>query len=339
MIDNMQGQVSEEARLIFLDEKECRQVCSTIILGHCREDKTKALYMNIGKTLIQRADTNYPIKLCSESDIIGHLKILTQAELAMNAWELMKKSLPGTGMGIEETYTLNRLVFGNLEIFPDSIVFITDVELDIKNLRFDVDRVEVRILKHLEVSETFDVQSMLYGNRIQMPKKDRKSGDVELEGIESNIFPFIYIYFPHLFAHMLRKNYSGEIHVDLIGVMRLTGNYVPLAYTEKLGDKKIQKIIGDKKDIINNLMKEEDYEKLCTKAPMRYKENKTEKIRCFVEKVHETLSKDNDVSSVQPLRKNTMAYINNNLKDELRLFNFGIQPIAIWRIKGRRQDE
>ena len=311
----------EKGRLIFVDEKECRQVCSTVILAHCKDEQTRAKCptLTIGESIIQKKEIKKDVPLSSASKTLEYLEVMTPAELAINVRSLMLGALGGKEKA-SEIYSVDSLVFGGLDLFPDGIIFLNEGRLNIENLRFDVDRVEVRILRYLEVSERFDVQSQIYGKNIELPLVDESGINFKSEE-PTEISPFVYIYLPHLFAKKLRETYRHDdyILVDVIGMMRLTGGYIPL----KSDGRSITKTEG----IIDHIYTITGSDRLA-----RFEGERKEKIKKYLEKTKEIQKNADKKTDVYPsLMYHKIEYLFKMISSK-PYFNFGIQPIAIWRI-------
>ena len=220
----------ENGKLIFVDEKECGQACSTIILAHCQKEKKDEPSISIGRTVIQKKETDYKIRLCDVKDVLGHLRMLTPSELAMNARELMmrlphirasdEKSPADESSDIGNIFSVNGLVLRNFDVHQGSVVFINRGKLDIKNLRYDVDKLEVRRLQN-EAFERFEVQTVLYGEKVKIPDKKGTSKDLE-------ILPLIYMYVPYFLAKTLKEHFKSKpwVEIDVIGMVSLTESYI-----------------------------------------------------------------------------------------------------------------
>jgi hypothetical protein len=311
----------KKGKLIFVDEKECRQVCSTVILSHCKKNKKDCQSLSIGETIIQKKEIGFKVSLNSGIEPLQFLKIMTPAELAINVRLLMLDALDAKER-VSEIYSIDNLVFGNLDLYPDGIIFLNEGKLNIENLRFDVDRVEVRILRYLEISEGFDVQSQISGKKIPMPIIDETGANFKSTEIETDFSPFINIYLPHLFAKKLKTTYEDDfILVDVIGLMKLTGGYTPL--------KSKTRSITKPERTVENIYKIVGSDRLA-----RFGGGKKEKVRQYLKKtkeIQETL--DNKTDVFPSLMYHRLEYLINMISSKIPRFNFGIQPIAIWRIK------
>jgi hypothetical protein len=311
----------KKGKLIFVDEKECRGVCSTVILSHCKGDKrSECQFLSIGDTIIQKEEIGFKVSLSSAIESLQYLRIMTPAELAINVRSLMLNALDAKEKA-SEIYSIDNLVFGNLDLYPDGIIFLNEGKLNIENLRFDVDRVEVRILRYLEISEGFDVQSQISGKNISIPIIDETGAKFKSEET-TEISPFINIYLPHLFAKKLKTTYEDDsILVDVIGLMKLTGGYVPFK-TKMKSFAKLERLVDDIYSVVGS-------DKLAG-----FGGNRKEKTGKYLEKAKEIQGSLDDKAGVFPsLMYHRLEYLNKILSSKTSQFNFGIQPIAVWRIE------
>lgn len=303
-----------------MDEKECGPACSTIVLAHCQKDSNREYCINIGRTLIQKNDINYKIKLCDVSDVIGHLEILTPSELAINARELMLQAPYITSSsktieemtGIENPFSVDGIVFrNNFDIHQGSIIYIFRGKLDIKNLRYDVDKLEVRRLQ-METFERFEVQTVLYGEKIQISNKQGTLIDLE-------IYPFIYMYIPYFLAKTLKEHFGAQtcVDVDVIGMISLTENY--LCFRKEKGR------FGDYREFREFL-----YDKFNGNALKVEKDQITDNlIKNYLQdskKYYDKLKKTADI----PLESTDPLSLSRVIFEEK--FDFGIRPIALWLV-------
>ncbi|MGC1121740.1 MAG: hypothetical protein WBA22_11670 [Candidatus Methanofastidiosia archaeon] len=306
-----------------MDEKECREVCSTVILSHCKGEKrsSECQSLRIGDTIIQKEEIGFKVSLSSAIESLQYLRIMTPAELAINARSLMQNALDAKEKA-SEIYSIDNLIFGNLDLYPDGIVFLNEGNLNMENLRFDVDRVEVRILRYLEISEGFDVQSQISGKKISISIIDETEASFKSLEMETDISPFINIYIPHLFAKKLKTTYEDDsILVDVIGLMKLTGGYNPFRSKTKSLTKP-ERFIDDIYSVVGS-------DRLA-----RFAGSRKEKIGKYLEKTKEIQESLDRKTGVFPsLMYHRLEYLTKIISSKTSQFNFGIQPIAIWRIE------
>jgi hypothetical protein len=304
-----------EKKLIFVDEKDCREVCSTIILAHCK-DKTgsgeKCPHITIGKTILQKDEISKEIVLDSIKKALDFLEIMTPAELAISAGDLMADALKGEEKA-SEIYSIDTLIHRRKELFPDGIVFLSGGSLDLKNLSFDVDRMQVRILRYLEVSERFDVQCQLFGRKMEILNEDSESRKAKTE-----ISAFIYAYLPHLFANMLKKQKLERIDVDILGLLRITHSYLPFRLNGRTIDE-------------SSAIKEHLKTAIGDSIPAKFGGNSDDNLKSYLGGLLEAeKSKYNRNKPLTSLEYRRTSCLFNLLTDESFSFFYGIQPIAIW---------
>ncbi|MGD2248123.1 MAG: hypothetical protein PVF58_06925 [Candidatus Methanofastidiosia archaeon] len=313
-----------KGKLIFVDEKECGQVCSTIILSHCNKKSEGEISINIGKTIVQKKDTNFDISLCNPPAVLDHLKILTPSELAINARELMTqlpyiktsdgKSLDEEDSDIENIFDVAGLVFRNFDIHQGSIVFIRQGKLDIKNLRYDVEKLEVKRLQ-TEAFERFEVQTVLYGKEVIISNEEGTEKPV-------GIFPFIYMYIPYILAKTLKERFLHEknvnVNIDVIGIVSLTENYLCF--------KRDESRFGDNNEFLQFM-----HDKIGRNVLNVEKSN-----------MNEDVLKNYLKSLLPSYKKLKKSYIVSGVNPEFLLkalskkrFDFGIRPIALWMYKSK----
>lgn len=301
----------ENGKLIFVDEKECGQVCSTIILAHCPKGQQPEPSINIGRTIIQKEGTNYNIKLCNLKDVLGYLKMLTPSELAINARDLMTNKPPSEESSDRENiFSVDGLVFRNFDIHQGSVVYISGAKLDIKNLRYDVDKLEVRRLQ-TEVFERFEVQTVLYGDEVNIPNEKRT-----LVGMK--IYPFIYMYIPYFLAKTLKEHFEQtHIDLDIIGTISLTENYICFKRKEgRFGSK--GEFLGFLYDSIDGNVLKVEKENIDPLEIKSYFENGKE--------VYKELEEDGNL----PPGSTNPASLSKVIFEEK--FDFGIKPVALWLV-------
>lgn len=338
----------QEPELAFVDEKECKQVCSTIIMSFCEKKGNKiwAPRLNIGKSVIQRkandtgeehlkeTEEDYGLPL-SISECLEYLKILTPAELVINSRDLIKSSRKPEEIS-KEPFSVNKLVLEEKnKIFPGGIVFIENAILDIENLSFDVDKVEVKVLEYLQISETFNIQSRILGKEIELPIPDNGSLDLEIR-------PFLSVYLPHMVAKELKHEFIDEkeeelANLDIIGMICSTVKYMPfIKFIEEKGknNKMIyhRKRIKDRDELHSQVFYKIDKDILveCTTADIEIKANRWLVLREFLETCSDELErqkyskKKSDHLSLKTNPKSLKSAL-----DKPKL-NYGIQPIAVW---------
>jgi hypothetical protein len=343
--------------LTFIDEKECRQVCSTLIMSFCEERGNQILAprLNIGTSVIQAKAANngdeyregterdYTLPL-SISECLEYLKILTPAELVINSRDLMISSRHPEERS-REPFSVTRLVLEEKDkMFPGAIIFIENAELDIENLSFDVDKVEVKVLEYLQISETFNIQSRILGKPMELPMPD--DGSLNLE-----IRPFLSLYLPHMLAKELKHVFIDEekkelANLDIIGMVCSTVKYMPfLQFIEEQGEKnrKIyhRKKIKDRKELQSMIYNKIDKDILeeCTTVDIEDESNRQTVLLEFLKVCKKELGRERFLGK----RSKKIDYDTKSNHHSLKIdpkslsnalgrpkLNYCIQPIAIW---------
>lgn len=345
----------ENPELNFVDEKECKQVCSTIIMSFCEQQGNKILAprLNIGKSVIQlkatgngmehrkETEEDYSLRLCSISECLEYLKILTPAELVINSRDLIISSRKPGEMS-KEPFSVNKLVLEEKDkMFPGGIIFVQNAELDIENLSFDFDKVEVKILEYLQISEKFNIQSKILGKQIKLLMPSN-------EPIDLGIQPFLSVYLPHILAKELKQEFIKKetVKLDIIGMICTTVKYMPFLLLKKKEEKGNEKKFDRLKIEGKSELRSEIIAKIGTYRLRKYTEvdvededSKLSTLREFFKKSSKQLKLDkysgtsgenassSSESDPRSLKTDPKSLIGAIGKPKL---NYGIQPTAVW---------